>query len=656
MNRKAERPRWSLGFSLAALLAAPLPTHAMNHDAVWRTPLDAADARAAGLRRLPFSAGLFRTKASSAALESAVVSAPAPFDDLVGSFSADVPPGGSVELWAKVRTAAGWSDWYALGTQTADGWASAPKAEDATAALDVDELKLKLPADAARWRLKFRAGRRPVTLRSVALALSDGGAPARPPAFSTGPWVRELPVSPRSQLETPDKDKHDLCSPTSLSMLLEFWGRKRTTQTVAQGVRDRTSLLYGNWPANAAYAAAAGLDARVARLNSLDDLQDEVAAGRPVAVSVTFGPGELPGAPIRRTAGHLMVVIGFTKTGDVIVDDPAAKTRAQVRRVYPRAAFHKVWRVNKRGLAYLIGPDLPRRLTVGVPVADLWSRPVRRRALRLHDDAHLSQLLYGETATVYAAKGDWVRVRADDQAAPGPDGTWGGYPGWMRASDLVSAPPPPANAVVRVRQAVVSRGGSYLTLSVGTRLDRVAQSSGTSTVRLLDGTLGEIASDALHLPPAGPTAASRAEIIRTAELFLGTSYYWGGRSGVQPDPKIGVDCSGLVSLAYLVHGREIPRDADAQWRRARPLRRAQMAGGDLVFLTRDADSKRMDHVLIYTGGDGLIESRKSSGRVLRTTFLERFGVPLSKLENGDLVTDLSFPRPRRRRIFFGSYF
>jgi hypothetical protein len=60
--------------------------------------------------------------------------------------------------------------------------------------------------------------------------------------------------------------------------------------------------------------------------------------------------------------------------------------------------------------------------------------------------------------------------------------------------------------------------------------------------------------------------------------------------------------------------------------------------------------------MIFTGGDGLIESRKSSGRVLRTTFLERFGRSAANIESGDVVTDLSFPKPRRRRIFFGSYF
>jgi hypothetical protein len=628
----------------------------MNHNVVHRTPLDAATARTVGLERLPFADGLFRTKAATATLESADLESPFPFDDLVGSFSANVPPGAEVELSAKVRTDAGWSDWYALGTQTSEGFSSALKTEDALAVLDVDQLKLKAHATAARYRLKFRAGARPVRLRSVALAFSDADAAAGPSPFVPGNWVRELTVAPRSQFEEQEKYKNDVCSPTSLAMILEFWGMKKGTEEVALAVRDRTSQLFGNWPANMAYAAKNGLDARAARLDSIADLESEISAGRPVAVSVTFADGDLPGAPLRKTAGHLIVVAGFTKDGDVIVMDPAGKSRDQVRRVYPRAAFHHVWRVKKRGLAYIVGPDLPRPLTVGVPVADLWSKQVRRAKPRLDDDAHLSQLLYGESVTALEAKGEWVRVRAEEQDSYVHTKEWQGYPGWVRAEDLVSSAPPAANAVVRVRQALVHRGDEILMLSVGTRLRRVSEVGPDSAVRLLDGSRGEISSDSLYVPPAAPTAASRAEIIRTAELFLGTSYYWGGRSGVQPDPKMGVDCSGLVSLAYLVHGRDVPRDSHEQKLKARPIRSAELQSGDLVFLTDDEVSERVTHVMIFTGGDGLIESRKSSGRVLRTTFLERFGKAAASIESGDVVTDLSFSRPRRRRIFLGSYF
>ncbi len=521
----------------------------------------------------------------------------------------------------------------------------------------MDTLKLKAKATAFRLRLRFKAGKKPVRLLQAAVAVSNGDAPTAPPPFLGGAAVRDLGLPPRSQGEAQDKYKHDICSPTSLSMTLDFWGKKTELEPLAEEVRDKTSQLFGNWPANVAAAGDRGLPGHVARFESLHDLEREVAAGRPVIVSITAKEGDLPGAPYKKTNGHLLVVGGFTEKGDVIAYDPAGKPRDQVRRVYDRAAFHQVWRVRKRGLAYVLGPDLPRRLTVGVPVADLWSKPAKREKPTLDDAAHLTQLLYGEPVTALEARDDgWVRVRAEEQDSFLPSEAWQGYPGWIRAEHLVSAPTPDGDVVVRTRQTLLQRGDDITTLSVGTRLERVSESNGASFVRLLDGSLAEIPSDALYVAPSSPTAASRAEIIRAAELFLGTSYYWGGRAGVQPDPKFGVDCSGLVSLAYRIHGRDVPRDSHEQKLKSRPLRRAELESGDLVFLTESEVSERVTHVMIYTGGDGLIESRKSSGRVLRTTFLERFGKPLTAIESGDALTDLSFPKPRRRRIFFGSYF
>ena len=654
---RAERPARSFGFSFLAALLTATTSQAMNHNFVHRTPLDTAKVRAVGLERIPFAEGLFRAK-TAGTFESTDLEPPSPFDDLVGSFSADVPPGAEAELSVKVRVEKGWSRWRSLGVQRGDGFSSPPKSEDDIAVVDVDQLKLKAKAKATavRYRVRLRAGRRPARLRSVTIALSDGSAPANPPRFRAGPWVRDLAPAPRSQLDAQEKHRHDICSPASLAMILEFWGVKKETEDVALAVRDRTSRLFGNWPANAAYAASWGLDARVARLESLADLEREIGEGRPVVASVAFGEGELPAAPIKRTAGHLLVVGGFAENGDIIAYDPAGKGRDQVRRIYPRADFHKAWRVNKRGLAYLIGPNLPRRFSIGVPVADLWSRPVKRAIFKLDDEVHRSQLLYGEAVTALEAKGDWVRVLAEEQESFLPSGSWQGYPGWVKSSDLTAAEPAATDAVVRVRQALLQRGADILTLSVGTRLSRVGESAGTTFVRLLDGSLAETPTDALYAPPDQPTAASRAEIIRTAELFLGTSYYWGGRSGVQSDPKIGVDCSGLVSLAYRIHGRDVPRDSHEQKLHSRAVRRRELESGDLVFLTDGESSDLITHVMIFTGGDGLIESRKSSGRVLRTTFLERFGKPLASIESGDVVSDVSFPKPRRRRVFFGSYF
>jgi hypothetical protein len=160
------------------------------------------------------------------------------------------------------------------------------------------------------------------------------------------------------------------CSPTSLAMVLGHYGRLPAAQAyrwvgsrpdpwVAEVARRTYDTAYGgtgNWPFNTAYAAARGLDAHVTRLASLRDVEDLVVAGVPVIVSVSFGSGQLTGAPISATAGHLLVVVGFTAGGDVVVNDPAGASDAEVRRTYSRAQLERAWLGGSGGTAYVVRP------------------------------------------------------------------------------------------------------------------------------------------------------------------------------------------------------------------------------------------------------------------------------------------------------------
>ena len=85
----------------------------------------------------------------------------------------------------------------------------------------------------------------------------------------------------------------------------------------------------GMWPFNTAYAARYGLDAFVTRLRSLREAELFIKAGIPLVASISFGAGELDGAPISATSGHLVVIRGFTADGRVVVNDPAAPTNAR---------------------------------------------------------------------------------------------------------------------------------------------------------------------------------------------------------------------------------------------------------------------------------------------------------------------------------------
>lgn len=627
----------------------------MNHTAVLRTPLDAIGFKVRGCKRLPLSQGVFRTDGAYAVIESPVLAAPAPFDDLVGSWNAELPPGAKLAMGIQARIGRAWSRWYCLGNAVGRPdrrleMASPPAQMHAGGSVAADTLRLDSPAEAFRYRLTLRAAGKPATLRLAAVTVSSPRAPGSPPPFRPGPWIREIPMRGRSQMLEPAACRLEICSPTSLAAVLEFWDRPRATLDVAERVRDRSTGEFGNWTFNVAAAAALGLEGYVARLESLDDLAAQIAAGRPVIVSVAFAAGELPGAPIPRTRGHLMVVAGFTPRGDVIVMDPAGRPASRTRRVYDRARFHKAWRVNKRGLSYVLSdPGRGLRLAVGLAAAELWSAPRRKPRPSLMARGRESQLLYGESLTVLSTRGNWAKVRAEEQAQWARGGAWHGYAGWIKTSALTGAPPPKPNVVVCARQAPLKETLRPLTLSMGTRLERLAQARGAARVRLLGGETATVS--ALALAAARPAASPRLRkrIVQAAELFLGTPYRWGGRCAT------GIDCSGLSSLVYRACGIDLPRNAHDQHLLSRKIRRADLKIGDLVFLTSSRSSRKVTHVMIYGGGETLIESRQKAGRTLRCSFARRFGARLGGLESDHVVTDLA-SSSRRRRIFFGSYF
>ena len=159
------------------------------------------------------------------------------------------------------------------------------------------------------------------------------------------------------------------CSPTSTSMVLGYYDALPAPAAyswVADGHVDpwvdhaaRMTYDYdydgtGNWPFNTAYAAAQAGRAFVTRLRSLREAERFIAAGIPLVASIAFGRGELTGAPISASDGHLLVIVGFTDSGDVVVNDPAAATRSGVRRTYDRGEFEDAWIPASGGTVYVI--------------------------------------------------------------------------------------------------------------------------------------------------------------------------------------------------------------------------------------------------------------------------------------------------------------
>jgi hypothetical protein len=71
-------------------------------------------------------------------------------------------------------------------------------------------------------------------------------------------------------------------------------------------------------------------------------------------MSIGWAVGELDGVHLPKSNGHIVVLRGFTRTGNPIINDPAARTDAGVRTIYNRAQFERAWIGHSGGVIYVI--------------------------------------------------------------------------------------------------------------------------------------------------------------------------------------------------------------------------------------------------------------------------------------------------------------
>ena len=283
---------------------------------------------------------------------SAVIKTPFPFSSLVLSANYRSPAEeGSVLLEAQVCVADKWSDFYKLGLLSRKQAVSFSGQQNSFGRVETDELALTSPAEAYRLRLKCTAGAE-VSFIAVAGVYSpfEYGAQeaSRLPVY---PFEKE--VFPQSQMEILHPDCRRICSPVSLWMALNALGVKTPLEEMIRGVFDSYSNMYGNWLFNTAYAGGLGTEAYVRRFGALAELEDFITPKSLVIASIAYEPGELTGAAIERTTGHLVVVCGW-KEGKILAADPAAPNQQTVLRMYDAHEFANAWLNHKKGAAYIV--------------------------------------------------------------------------------------------------------------------------------------------------------------------------------------------------------------------------------------------------------------------------------------------------------------
>lgn len=231
--------------------------------------------------------------------------------------------------------------------------------------------------------------------------------------------------------------------------------------------------------------------------------------------------------------------------------------------------------------------------------------PLRREAS--HRSEQTSQLLYGERVEVleHNPETDWAFVKC----------AWDGYEGWCKGGQLQGIDKKDFKKEARI------------------------SINHTGAIHLEQGTLwipagGELTGLKNGLIPAGIGAAkfkgkkvaiSKAEcsidaLLQAAKSYLHAPYHWGGRA------IGGIDCSGLVQMAFKLCGKSVLRDAAQQATMGEEVHfLSEAKPGDLAFF--DNSEGRIVHVGILLSSQDIIHATDAAGRVV-----------VDRIDNGGIIS------------------
>ncbi len=164
---------------------------------------------------------------------------------------------------------------------------------------------------------------------------------------------------------------------------------------------------------------------------------------------------------------------------------------------------------------------------------------------------------------------------------------------------------------VDVRSLAKVQGVTLITLTKGCLVSIYENVDGWVKTELVDGTVGYIKEKFLEeiVKPFDYKNATSEEILKfrnalveTAKMYVTTQYKWGGKS------PLGIDCSGLTQMCYMLNGVVIYRDAKiVQGFPVKEITFENIQVGDLLYFP--------GHIALYIGNNEYIHSSASNDGV-----------------------------------------
>lgn len=271
------------------------------------------------------------------------------FNQVIASWNCKTTPDTGLAIYVRTGKSDGsWTSWYLMGERGNTDTNNNTK-QDTYGEVGGDTLGLKSNFSKIQYKVNFNSKNKSETpvLNMMTLCHTNTAEAAK---ITYKELIKDfdgaLTVPFRSQRSEDPSISSRICGPTSLAMILESHGIKTPTADVAKSSYDKFNDLYGNWPYLVAAASEYGLKGEVQYFTSLDGLKEEIMKGCPVLVGILYKKGERSNAdflPFTSKAGHMLVVTGFDKDGNVLVNDPAAPDAASGITVFKKEEFIKAW-------------------------------------------------------------------------------------------------------------------------------------------------------------------------------------------------------------------------------------------------------------------------------------------------------------------------
>lgn len=309
---------------------------------------------------------------------SKAVAAPFAFNELIPSWNFVVPAGTAYRVEVRVGRGTEWSAWYWFGDATTLAHEAVEYraiTRDAWGRVNTDYLTLERPCErfevrVTNTKLRERSAvsgqHSAISVQQLAIerftvcvsnTTSDKrlwtARRAKPRRVDAALYTRRLDVPFMTQHVDDPELIGNICSSTSVAMVMAYRGVRKTPGEVARAAYDAEHKIYGNWPLNVQAAFSFGVPGYVTRFGDWDAVRAVIAAGQPIIASIRDPDGRLKGTPYKTTVGHLLVIRGFDAKGDVLVNDPAGRDAKAGQLTYDRGEFEEAW-LRKGGVGYIL--------------------------------------------------------------------------------------------------------------------------------------------------------------------------------------------------------------------------------------------------------------------------------------------------------------